>query len=308
MADPYKILGVQRTDSADTIRAAYRKLAKKHHPDVNPGRPEAADKFKSIAGAYDLLSDADKRARYDRGEIDETGAEKAPPPRDFYRAHAEAPGGAKYRAENGIDPEDLEALFGGFGFGPQGQRGQPRRPMRGADAQYSLTVSFLDAARGTQRRITLPDGRTLDVTIPAGLADGSVLRLRGQGGPGRGEGAPAGDALVEISVAPHPLFRRQGDDILLTLPVTLREAMLGASIPVPTISGTVKLSIPPGSGNGTRLRLRGRGIKGGNQLVELSVVVPSGEEPALAKFLQSWTPKTAFNPRAGEDWSTAEDA
>jgi DnaJ-class molecular chaperone len=305
MADPYKILGVQPSDSASTIRAAYRKLAKTHHPDVNPGRPEAAEKFKDIAGAYDLLSDADKRARYDRGEIDETGAEKAPPPRDFYRAHAEAPGGAKYRAQGGIDPEDFEALFGGFGFGPQGQ---PRRPARGADAQYSLAVSFLDAARGTQRRITLPDGRTLDVTIPAGLADGAVLRLRGQGGPGRGEGAPPGDALVEISVAPHPLFRRHGDDILLTLPVTLREAVLGASIPVPTITGTVKLSIPPGSGTGSRLRLRGRGIKGGNQLVELNVVVPPGEEPALAKFLQSWTPRTAFDPRAGEDWSTAEDA
>jgi DnaJ-class molecular chaperone len=307
MADPYKLLGVQRGDTADTIRAAFRKLAKKHHPDVNPGRPEAGERFKEIGAAYDLLSDPDKRARYDRGEIDETGAERAPtpPPRDFYRAHAEAPGGGKYRAETAIDPEDLEALFGTFNFGGGGR---PGRPARGADAQYALTVSFLDAARGTQRRITLPDGRTLDVTIPAGLADGSVLRLRGQGGPGRGEGAPAGDALVEISVAPHPLFRRQGNDILLRLPVTLREAVLGASIDVPTIEGRVRLAIPPGSGTGTKLRLRKRGILGGNQVVELDVVVPPGEEPALAAFLKSWTPRQEFDPRAGDAWSRAEDA
>lgn len=304
MADLYKILGVQRGDKPETIRAAYRKLAKKHHPDVNPGKPEAADRFREIAAAYDILSDADKRARYDRGEIDETGAERAPPPppRDFYRAHADAPGGAKYRTEQGIDPEDLEALFGqfgGMGFGRAGRTG-PRGPERGNDALYGLTVSFLDAARGTQRRITLPDGRTLDVTIPAGLTDGTVLRLKGQGAPGYG-GGPAGDALVEISVAPHPHFRREGNDIHLRLPVSLREAVAGASIEVPTIGGRVKLAIPPGSGTGTRLRLRGRGIKGGNQMVELEVVVPPGEEPELAAFLADWTPRNRFDPRAGLD-------
>ena len=163
--------------------------------------------------------------------------------------------------------------------------------MRGQDAQYQLTLDFLDAVNGTTRRVTLPDGRTLDVRIPAGVRDGQVIRLKGQGMPGIGDGAP-GDALVEVAVAPHPLFRREGDDIIVELPVTLQEAVLGTTLEVPTIKGPVRLTIPPNSGRGTRLRLRGRGIEGkGHQFVELHPVLPPDEEPELAEFLKTWKPR-----------------
>jgi DnaJ-class molecular chaperone len=298
MRDPYDVLGVQKTDTASAIRTAYRKLAKKHHPDLNPDKPEADARFKEISVAYGILSDAEKRARYDRGEIDAAGNE-VPPQRPFYRDYGDAAGRERYQSD--VSPEDLDSIFahafGDSGFFAQGGRGQ-RFTARGADAHYTLTVGFLDAANGTTRRITLPEGRTLDVRIPAGVHDGHVLRLKGQGMPGLG-GGPAGDALVEIAVAPHPLFRREGDDIVIELPVTVQEAVLGASLEVPTIKGKVRLAIPPGSGSGTRLRLRGRGIRHGHQFVQLHVVLPPGEEPELSEFLRSWQPKHAFNPRAG---------
>lgn len=297
MEDLYDVLGVQRDAKPEAIRAAYRKLAKKHHPDLNPGKPEAAERFKTISLANEILSDPEKRGRYDRGEIDATGAEK-PPERGFYREYGDAGGRTKYRAEAGFDPEDLESIFG-QAFRSGGARGGGRGfSARGMDAQYALTVSFLDAANGTVRRLTMPDGQTLDVTIPAGLRDGHILRLRGKGHPGIG-GGPPGDALVEITVAPHPQFRREGNDIILALPVTLKEAVLGTALEVPTIKGTVRLTIPAGSGTGTRLRLRGRGISGGHQYVELQVVVPPGDEPELAEFLKTWNPRHATDPRAG---------
>ena len=291
MADPYETLGVRRGDSEEAIRKAYRKLAKRHHPDLNPGDKQAAERFKTINAANDILSDKEKRARFDRGEIDAEGRETAAaqPGAGGWRqyAGAEPYGGG---AGHGFSAEDLESLFGrGFGEGLGGGRGR--------DMHYSLTVSFLEAATGAVRRVTLPDGRTLDVTIPPGVRDGHVLRLRGQGRPGA-RGA-AGDALVEISVAPHRLFRREGDDIVIDLPVTLQEAVLGATVEVPTVKGRVRLAIPPGSGDGTRLRLKGRGIAGGHQFVVLHPVLPPGEEPALAEFLRGWTPAHPFNPRAG---------
>ncbi len=287
------------------IRAAYRKLAKKHHPDLNPGKPEAAERFKAINQANDILSDAEKRRRYDAGEIDAAGNEK-PPERPFYRDYADGAGQRRYSAGANIDPEELEELLaqafgrggGGFGRGAGAGAGGGIK-MRGPDAHYSLTISFLDAANGTTRRITLPDGKTLDVRIPEGVRDGHILRLKGQGNPGLG-GGPAGDALVEVTIAPHPYFRREGDDIVVELPVTVSEAVLGASLEVPTIKGTVRVTVPPGSGTGTRLRLRGRGIgANGHQYVELRVVHPPGEEPELAEFLRGWTPRRAFNPREG---------
>lgn len=306
--DPYQVLGVAREADEKALRAAYRALAKKFHPDLNPGKPEAAERFKQINAAYDLLSDKDKRARFDRGEIDPEGNETRPAG-PTWRDFAEAAGRQKYRtagSSEGFEAEDLEDILGGaFGFGTGGRAGgagggtRARMRMRGADAHYTLAVSFLDAARGATRRITLPDARTLDVRIPAGVRDGHVLRLRGQGSPGFGEGAPAGDALVEIAVASHPHFRREGDDILIDLPVTLREAVLGAAIEVPTVRGKVRLNIPPGSGTGTRLRLRGRGIGAGHQYVILQVVVPQGEEPELSDFLRQWTPRHDADPRTG---------
>jgi DnaJ-class molecular chaperone len=305
MKDPYEILGLQRSANDAAIRAAYRKLAKKHHPDLNPGKPEAAERFKEINSANDLLSDPEKRARFDRGEIDAAGNE-VQPERQYYRDFSDAPGHERYQGN--IDPEDLESIFAqafgasrgrtaGAGAGA-GARGGRRFSVRGSDAHYTLTVSFLDAANGTTRRITMPEGRTLDVRIPPGVEDGHVLRLKGQGMPGLGDG-PAGDALVEIAVAPHPLFHREGDDIIVELPVTIQEAVLGAALEVPTIKGKVRLTIPAGSGTGTRLRLRGRGIRQGHQFVQLHVVLPPGEEPELAEFLKTWKPRNPINPRAG---------
>ena len=293
MEDPYKILGVERDSTEAAIRAAYRKLAKRHHPDLNPGKPEAEERFKAINAAYALLSDPEKRARFDRGEIDASGAER-PPERPFYRDFGDAAGRAKYRSETAFAPEDLESLFGDL-FRERMRRGARAR---GPDAHYALTVDFLEAANGAVRRLALPDGRTLDVTIPAGLKDGQVLRLKGQGMPGLGEGPP-GDALIEVTVAPHPLFRREGNDVVLELPVTLKEAVLGAKVEVPTIKGPVSLTIPPNSSGGTRLRLKGRGIAGGHQRVELKIVLPPHAEPELAAFLKTWTPRHPYDPRKG---------
>jgi DnaJ-class molecular chaperone len=289
MNDPYETLGVKRGDSDETIRAAYRKLAKRHHPDLNPDDPRAAARFTAINVANDLLSDPERRAKFDRGEIDAEGNPTAPEPPPYRRRSSDYGGG---RSGAGISPEDLDELFGqSFAFGKR--RGGPAR---GTDAQYSLTVDFLDAANGAVQRLTMPDGRTLDVTIPPGLQDGHVLRLRGQGNPGSAGGI-AGDALVEVSVTPHPFFKRVGDDIHIVLPVTLQEALLGATVEVPTVKGSVRLSIPPRSTTGSTLRLRGRGISGGNQMVELKVMLPPQDEPELAEFLRGWKPLHAFDPR-----------
>ena len=211
MADPYDVLGVARDADEDAIRKAYRKLAKKLHPDLNPGKADAADKFAEASAAHDLLSDKEKRGRFDRGEIDAEGREK--PPRGYYRDYKGAGPGGQERYSNAT-PDDLDDLFGAFGAG----FGSRARNTRGRDIQYSLSVDFVEAAAGTKKRLALPDGKSLDLTIPPGLEDGQTLRLKGQGAPSQG-GGPAGDALIEVSVRPHKLFRRAGDDILLDLPV-----------------------------------------------------------------------------------------
>ncbi len=288
MADPYETLGVRRGDSDETIRKAYHKLAKRYHPDLNPGKPEAAERFKAINAANDLLSDADKRARFDKGEIDAEGHETAAARAGSWQQYAGEPPYAGGGGGGAFNMDDLDSLFG-QSFGGAGGGGRSR------DVHYSVSVTFLEAANGAVRRLLLPDGRELDVTIPAGLKDGHVLRLKGQGRRGLKD---AGDALVEVSVAPHRLFRREGDDVVMDLPITLREAVVGATIDVPTVKGTVRLTIPPGSGSGTRLRLKGRGVAGGHQYVVLRPVLPPGAEPQLAEFLKTWTPAHPFNPRA----------
>lgn len=289
MDDPYVTLGVSRTATGDEIRAAFRKLAKKHHPDLNPGDSTAAGRFKAISAAHELLSDPDKRARFDRGEIDATGAEK-PPEQPFYRDFAQG-AGRRYASAQGqeIDPEELDELLANFGA-------RPRRD--GRDLHYALTVSFLDAANGAQRRLTMPDGSTLDVTIPAGVEDGQVLRLRGKGTPARVAKGRPGDALIEVQVAPHKFFRRNGRDIELDLPVTLKEAILGGKVSVPTIGGPVTMTLPPNA-SGKRMRLKGRGIAGGDQYVVPRPVMPDADEPELAKLLAGWTPRHDRNPREG---------
>jgi DnaJ-class molecular chaperone len=217
--DPYKILGVRKDASAEDIRAAYRKLAKKHHPDLNPGNKAAEEKFKAVSAANELLSDAEKRARYDRGEIDESGAEKAPP--RSYRQYAESGAGERYAYAGGDAGfgENFEDLFSTL-FRDRAGPGATGGSARGRDDHYTLTASFLDAVNGATNRLTLPDGQTLDVKIPPGTLDGQILRLRGRGGPGRG-GGPAGDALIDIRIAPHKFFKREGQDIRLELPVSV---------------------------------------------------------------------------------------
>jgi DnaJ-class molecular chaperone len=302
--NPYEVLGVKKDATDEEIRRVYRNLAKKHHPDLNPGNKQAEARFKEIAAAYDLLSDKEKRARYDRGEIDESGVER---PRAYsYQDFAEGAPGQKYRSggTEGMSPEDLDDLFAFFGGGAGGARrgaggaGATFR-MRGSDRHYTLTVDFLDAVNGARKRLELEQGKSLDVSIPPGVRDGQVLRLKGQGDPGLG-GGPNGDALIEIHVAPHPLFRREGDDIHLDLPVTPAEALLGSRVTVPTPSGAVAMTIPAHSNTGTTLRLRGKGVGGrGDMLVTLKVVLPSQADPELEAFLKEWSAKHPYNPREG---------
>jgi DnaJ-class molecular chaperone len=298
---PYELLGVKPDASADEIRKAYRKLAKQFHPDINPGKPEAEARFKEISAAYDLLSDSDKRARYDRGEIDETGAER--PPRGYYRSQAEGAQGWRYQPEGEMDLSDLEDMFAAFGSAGRRRRGEAGAGFRarGADRHFTLTVDFVTAATGGKQRLSLAPEEWLDVTIPAGVEDGQVLRLRGKGGPGFG-GGTSGDALIEVHVAAHPLFRRDGDNVLLELPVSLAEAVLGARVSVPTVTGPVTMTIPKGSDTGRQLRLRGKGIQKkspGDEIVTLKVFIGPSSDPELAAFLEKWGPQHPFDPREG---------
>jgi DnaJ-class molecular chaperone len=297
---PYEVLGVKKDASADEIRKVYRKLAKQFHPDLNPGKPEAEARFKAISAAYDLLSDPEKRGRYDRGEIDESGAER---PHYSYRSHAEGPGGRKYQPEGEMDLGDLEDLFAAFGSaGHRRGRGGEGLRLRGGDRHYTLSVDFVEAAIGARKRLSLAPDEWLDVTIPAGLEDGQVLRLRGKGGAGLG-GGPPGDALIEVHVMPHAWFRRDGNDIQIELPVSLAEAVLGARVTVPTVTGPVTMTIPKGSDTGAKLRLRGKGIqkKGheGDQYVSLKVVIGASDDAELARFIEEWSERHPFDPRQG---------
>jgi DnaJ-class molecular chaperone len=303
MDDPYAALGVAKTATAEEIKKAYRKLVKSSHPDLNPDDAAAEARFKRISAAYDLLKDPATRARFDAGEIDASGAEK--PERRFYRDFAEAPGNA-YRRQGGFegDPADFFAeILRQRGRG--GARGFADEAFSaaGPDIHYALEVPFLDAVLGGKTRITLPEGGALEVQIPQGSADSRTLRLRGRGGPGVG-GGPAGDAYVTLAVRPHPLFRREGDDIHISLPITLDEAVLGGKIVVPTIDGTVNLTIPKGVSSGRILRLRGRGVRragaeAGDQLVELRIVLPPVVDGKLSDFMQDWRRTSSHDPRKG---------
>ncbi len=297
--DPYDVLGLKKGAGGDEVKKAYRALARKLHPDLNPGNRKAEDRFKEVSAAYDFLSDPDRKARYDRGEIDAAGAER--PRWGGYRAYAEGAQGGKYRA-GGFSAEDIiSEIFGrrgGRGFGAD--TAEHEFSMRGADAHYSLQIGFLEAARGGSQRITLPSGKSLEVRIPAGTEDGQTLRLKGQGNAGVGNGPP-GDAFVEVKVAPHPHFTRKGLDVHLDLPVSLPEAVLGAKIAAPTIDGEVSLTVPAGANTGSTLRLRGKGIakggKRGDQLVHLKVVLPERPDPELEAFLRRWSEAHPYDVR-----------
>jgi DnaJ-class molecular chaperone len=296
MKDPYEILGVAKTASADEIQKAYRRLAKKLHPDLNPGNKQAEEQFKEVTAANDLISDPEKRRRYDAGEIDASGAEKAPPHARYYR---------EYAGEGG-HPYESHSAYGDFAEGDDlfadlmRRAAEQARRRPGADLHYELAVDFLDAVNGASKTITLPGGGTLQVTIPPGVEDGQILRLRGKGAPSPGEGGP-GDALVQIAVRPHRAFTRQGDDILVELPITLKEAALGGEVRAPTTTGSVMLKIPKRSNTGDVLRLRGKGVKkrdgAGDELVKLKVMMPTEAEPELEAFLNGWKPSPSYDPR-----------
>jgi DnaJ-class molecular chaperone len=304
--NPYDVLGVKNSASEDEIRKAFRKLAKQWHPDMNPGDAKAEARFKEINAAYDLLSDPAKRKRFDAGEIDADGREQAfahggPFGGGFgqrARGFQSGPGGGGFSFNfGGGHPEDLGDLFShmfGERFGPGGPGGAGGA-FKGADRRHELTVDFVDAARGASRRIALPGGKSLDVTIPAGLKDGQTLRLKGQGEKGA---AGAGDLLLTVKVAPHKLFRREGDDIHMDLPITLAEAVSGGKVQVPTVTGPVAVSVPPRSNTGTVLRLKGKGINGGSQYVTLKIALPEHMDEELVRFIERWSGSHPYDPRA----------
>ncbi len=300
--DPYSVLGVAKDASAAEIKKAYRRIAKDCHPDLKPGDAEAEAKFKAAAAAYDLLKDPDTRRRYDNGEIDASGQER--PQQQYYRDYAEAAGNP-YRGGQ-ADPDDMSDIFAEFMRGRGGFGGQRTQQFHapGHNLNYTLQISFLDAVFGASQKLTLPDGNRIEVKIPAGITSGQTIRLRGKGAPGYGEGPP-GDALVTISVADHPLFDRQGDDIHITLPISLDEAILGGKVPAPTIDGGVNVSVPAGTSSGKTLRLRGKGVKKrgsterGDQLIELTVSMPDKIDDELKEFMETWREKHRYDPRKG---------
>lgn len=310
MADPYQTLGIPRNADEATIKKAYRRLAKEFHPDRNADKPNASARFAAISAAYELLKDADKRARYDRGEIDENGNAKAP--YGFSEFDGAGPfarsGGFRAGAEGGAsafefssDAGDFASIFGDIFGGGEPQGGARRRShrLRGADVAYRLNVSLEDAAALRPQRVNLGDGRSIELRLPAGLATGTKVRLRGHGEQGP-DGA--GDAIIVIEVQPHPYYIREGDDVRLELPIRWDEAVLGAKVRVPTPDGPVMLTIPKGSTSGRMLRVKGRGFHRadgtrGNQLVRLLVDLPSGD-PQLEDLAQTWSRDHTENPRA----------
>ena len=323
MADLYSQLGVKRDAGEAEIKKAYRKLAKELHPDKNKSNPNASERFSKVTRAYDILTDKDKRARYDRGEFDEEGNPRAP---FGYGGGGPAgrpgAGGAGFGRTPGPDfgggeEIDLSDLFDGLFGGSSGQRrGAPgggfggfggfgsRRPaapaQKGTDTAYRLPISFEDAAALKEQRVTLAGGKTVSIKLPAGVEEGTKIRLAGQGQPGPGG---TGDAIVAISIKPHRFFIRDGDNIRLDLPISLDEAVLGAKVKVPTVDGPVMLSVPAGTSSGKVLRLKGKGFTGksghrGDQLVTLMIDVPAGDEE-LSRFVEGWSARGKGNPRGG---------
>lgn len=289
MRDPYAVLGVAKSASADEIKSAYRSLAKRFHPDLNPGDPDVERRFKEAGAAYNLLSDTAQRRRFDAGEIDAEGKER------MRAGSFEGGRGGRGRAASG-DPFESTFAQGGRRFGDDlfselfetfGAGRKTKGAAKGGDIRVGLTVGFLDAARGASKRVRLPSGRQADVRVPAGTETGQALRLSGLGDPGE-NGAPAGDAIIEITVAEHPFFRREGRDVWVDLPVSLKEAVEGGRVSTPTIDGPVMLNVPKGADSGAVLRLKGKGVgragdakTRGDQFVRLQIKLPTHMTDAL---------------------------
>jgi DnaJ-class molecular chaperone len=295
--DPYSVLGVSRDASEEDVRKTFRKLAKELHPDLRPNDKAAGERFKRVSAAYDLLGDPVKRRQFDRGEIDASGE-----PRRAYAHGGGGPFGARSRWQPGAaDDLGLGDVFDVFG-GAQGGRTRGGFATHGQDVRYTLEIEFLEAVAGAKKRVTLPDGGTLDLVVPEGVDNGQVLRLKGKGRPGF-RGGEAGDALVEIKVKPHAQFRRIGDDIFVEVPISLDEAVLGGRIEVATASGRVQLAVPKGTSSGRVFRLRGKGVKNtttgavGDQLVSVRIELPEKIDENLAYFMTEWREKHGYDPR-----------
>ncbi|MGA2494045.1 MAG: DnaJ C-terminal domain-containing protein [Roseiarcus sp.] len=307
MRDPYEVLGLAKSASAGEVKSAFRKLAKKFHPDQSK-ESRAKERFAEIGSAYEILGDEKKRAAYDRGEIDAEGKPRAPQFEGFGFGRRPGAGGEFHgfnfdvggdpAARAGFEADILSELFGGR----MGGRG--RAPSRGEDVAVSVNVPLAMAAGGGSARVALPTGKTLDVAIPAGVEDGKQIRLRGQGRPGA-RNAPAGDAIVTIHYAPHPLFKVEGRDLKLDLPITLYEAVLGAKVRTPTLSGEVEIAILPGTSSGRVLRLRGKGLPAsgdapaGDLLATLRIAMPAQEDADLTALMRRWRDEKPYDPRAG---------
>ncbi len=290
----YKDLGVSKNATQSEIKKAYRKLMKELHPDLNPGDSKAEERFKKASAANDILGDADKRKRYDAGEIDASGNET--PQQQYYRQYADAPGGNPYQNQGGYrDMGDMGDIFSQMFRGRQGPQA-----FKGQDRRYNMSISFMDAALGGKKQVTMADGASLNISIPKGIESGKTIRLKGKGEPGI-NGGPPGDALISVEVQPHPVFNRNGLDIELELPLSLYEATLGGKVEVPTIKGPVGLNIPAGASSGKVLRLKGRGIetarKKGDQLVRLSIQMPESVDDELKAFMQGWKQNHPYDPR-----------
>ena len=304
MRDPYSVLGLAKSASAAEIKSAFRKLAKKYHPDQSK-EPKAKERFAEIGQAYEIVGDEKKRAAFDRGEIDAEGKPKAPQfegcnagPGGFRNFHFDFGGGGPGDPGHGIDPDIFAEMFGG------GMKSRAKPPQRGQDVAVSVTVPLAQVATGGDVRVALPTGKTLDVTAPVGFEDGRTIRLRGQGEAGVRNGPP-GDALVTLRYAPHPLFKVEGRDLRLDLPITLYEAVLGAKVRTPTLSGEVEITVPANTSSGRVLRLRGKGLPGvgetaaGDLYLTLRIALPPAEEPALAELMREWRDQKPYDPRAG---------
>jgi DnaJ-class molecular chaperone len=299
-------LGVGRSASQDEIRSAYRKLAKQHHPDRNQGDASAEEKFKAVTAAFEIIGDEDKRRRFDRGEIDADGNERSvfgqggpfsgvDPAEAAERFRRRARPG---RQNSGGGFEDFSDIFSDFfGRGEAGPRATPRA-QKGRDVRTRLTVPFLDAARGSAKRVTLPGGETVSVTIPEGLRDGQSLRLRGKGHPGT-HGGPDGDLFVEVSVAPDPHFTVEGDNVTTEVPLPLKDAVLGGKIEVPTLTGRATIRIPPNTSSGKAFRLKEKGLRKsksgsyGDLIARVRIVLPAQPDPELEGFMKRWSPETS---------------
>lgn len=297
--DPFLVLGVPRTASDEEIRRRYRQLVKELHPDVNPSAA-AEERFKKVTVAFDVIGDAARRKAYERGEIDAAGDPRRPTGRPGGPGASPGQGGARWSSGfSGFDSDDpFSDIFAGFRGAGAGAQARARR---GQDARYTIDLDFTEAALGARKRVTLPGGDALDLNVPSGVVEGQVLRLKGKGQPGA-SGGPAGDALVEIRVRPHPVFKRTGDDLSCDCPLTIDEAVIGAKIEVPTLTGRVQLTIPPGTSSGRIFRLKGKGIANatagttGDQLVTVRIVLPDPVDESLVEVLRTWRETHRYDP------------